>query len=89
MPDGGSAGDNGNSRDYRYKIKVDNGDYVNVGNITDRYSDFGLTNLTVRWTNQSVARVTVSANAESITLHSLNNGYAIWVYGLRLVRVNA
>ena len=84
---GGSASDNGNSRDYRYKIKVDNGDYVNVGNITDRYSDFGLTNLTVRWTNQSVARVTVSANAESITLHSLNNGYAIWVYGLRLVRV--
>ena len=87
---GDSASNNGGgSRDYRYKVKIDSGDYVHLGNDTERYSDFGINNTATNWSSRVVAQVTVSNGAATITLHNMQNGYAVWVFGLRLVRVTA
>ena len=86
---GDSAGNNGNSRDYRYKIQIDESEqYINVGNDTERYSDFGLSSSANNWTTKAVATITITeSGATTITLHNMNNGYAIWVFGMRLVKV--
>ena len=89
---GDTAGNNGNgSRDYRYKITVDSGTAVNVGGNTaaDTYSAYGLSYASRAVTNKPVARITVANGAASLTLHNMENGYAIWVYGMRLVAVAA
>lgn len=89
---GDTAANNGNgSQDYRYKVKVDSGDYVNIGGNTaaDKYSAYGLNETTPAWTTKAVARITVANGAASITIHNENNGYAIWVYGARLLSVAA
>ena len=93
IANGDDANKNGSTAelqsDYRYKIKVDSGDYIHIGDNINRYSDFGINNSAVNWSNRPVAQIAVSNVTTSITLHSMNNGYAIWVFGLRLVRVTA
>ena len=39
------------------------------------------------WTNVAMAKIMVPDNAEEFTMTNVNNGYSIWVYALRLVRV--
>ena len=92
---GDSASNNGNSTDFRYKVKVDGGEYVNLGSATDeeldQFSDFGLEDTTgaAKWTTKPVARITVAEGATSITIHNMNNGYAIWIFAARLMKVAA
>ena len=86
---GNNGGTDELAHDYKYKIKIDNGDYANLGNATDNYSQYGLAENTANWTSRALVRITISAGATSITVHNMNNGYSIWVYGLRLVRVTA
>lgn len=87
VANGGSASDNGNSTDYKYKVKVGDGEYTPIGNDVDNYAATGLNENTPAWTNKAMARITVPAGATSLTIHNMNNGYAIWVYGARLVKV--
>ena len=93
---GDSASNNGSgSTDFRYKVKIDDAvDYLaDFGSATDseldQYSDFGLSNAARAWTTKPVARITIAAGATSITIHNMNNGYAIWIYGMRLMSVAA
>ena len=89
---GDSASNNGNgSRDYRYKISVDDGTAVNVGGNTaaDKYSAYGLSYAARAWTTKPVAQITVANGAASLKIHNENNGYAIWIYGVRLLTVTA
>ena len=88
---GDSASNNGNSTDFRYKVKVDSGEFVNIGSADDanldQFSDFGLSNAGgAVWTNKPVAQLTIAAGAASLTIHNMDNGYSIWIYGARLIR---
>ena len=91
-----SAGNNGNgSTDFRYKVKVDvgetEGEFVAVGSADDtaldQYSDVGLSDSATAWTTKALARITVPEGATKLTLHNMNNGYAIWVFGVRVLKV--
>ena len=93
---GGSANDNGNSRDFRYKAFVgednENAVKVDFGSATDtaldQYSDFGLSYAGgATWTNKPVARITIAADSTTFTIQNMNNGYSIWIYGVRLMPV--
>ena len=87
---GGSVNDNGGttgSTEYKYKLKIDSGSYVNLGNDEDNYAATGINENTKAWTNKALATVMISGDATSLTIHNMNNGYAIWVYSVRLVKV--
>lgn len=91
IANGDQAGNNGSTAalqgDYKYKVKIDSGEYVNLGNDTDNYAAVGLAEDAKHWTNKALATVMISGDATSLTVHNMNNGYALWVYGVRLVRV--
>ena len=95
IANGDRASNNGSTAElqgeHRYKIKVDDGTYTNIGEVTAKYSDYGWEedNGACNWSNKPVATITVAAGATSITVHNMNNGYAIWVFGLRLVKAAA
>ena len=91
-----SAKNNGNgSTDFRYKVKVDvgetEGEFVALGSADDtaldQYSDVGLSDSATAWTTKALARITVPEGATKLTLHNMNNGYAIWVFGVRVLKV--
>ena len=86
---GDSAGNNGNAEAnadaYRYKITVGE-TTVNVGLADTKYETAGITSAG-GWTSVAVATITIPAEATTLTLANQNNGYAIWVYGLRLVQI--
>ena len=86
---GDSEGNNGGSalcNEYKYKVKVDSGEYVNLGGATQTYGDVGLSDSEAKWTSK-LATITVGAGATSITVHNMNNGYSLWVFAIRLVKV--
>ena len=91
IANGDKASNNGNTAalqaDYKYKVKIDSGEYVNLGNDTDNYAAVGLAEDAKHWTNKALATVMISGDATSLTVHNMDNGYALWVYGVRLVRV--
>ena len=95
IANGDRASNNGSTAElqaeHRYKIKVDDGTYVNLGSTTAKYSDYGFEedNGACNWSNAPLAQIVVANGATSITVHNMNNGYAIWVFALRLVRVTA
>ena len=77
-----------------YKVKVDDGEFVNIGSKDnkdlDQFSDFGLSNAGgAVWTNKPVAQITIADGAASLTIHNMDNGYSIWIYGARLIRAAA
>ncbi|MCF0112586.1 MAG: hypothetical protein HUJ60_01240 [Bacilli bacterium] len=87
MDHGDSAGNNGNgNRDWRYNIKVDDGDAENIAS-EKKYSECGLNENTPAWTTVAMAKIMIGEGASTITLHNNNNGYAIWIYAVRLVRI--
>lgn len=71
----------------RYNFKVDAGDAVDC--ICDKtYEASGLKGAEGGgWTNVAMAKVMIGDGAASFTMTNNNNGYSIWVYALRLVRV--
>ncbi len=82
-------GHNGNPYNpaARYNFKVDAGDAVDC--ICDKtYEESGLTGAEGGgWTNVAMAKVMVPEGSATFTMTNVNNGYSIWIYGLRLVRV--
>ncbi|MCR5693241.1 MAG: hypothetical protein K6G74_04705 [Bacilli bacterium] len=88
---GDKASNNGGTAelqsDYKYKVKVDNGAYENLGNAEDNYAATGINETTKAWTTKALANIMINEGAETLTIHNMNNGYAIWVYAVRLVRV--
>ncbi len=71
----------------RYNFKVDAGDAVDC--ICDKtYEDSGLTGAEGGgWTNVAMAKVMVPEGSATFTMTNVNNGYSLWIYALRLVRV--
>ena len=92
MSNGGKASENGGATAgadaYRYKIAVGDGNAVNVGIANGTYSGAGLGSTNAAWTSVSVAEITVGTNASTITLSNMENGFAIWVYGVCLVKLS-
>ena len=91
IANGDSATNNGSTAalqaDYKYKIKVDDGAYINLGNDTDNYDASGLNDSSAAWTNKALARITVAEGNSQFTIHNMDNGYSIWVFAVRLVKV--
>lgn len=88
---GDKASNNGSTaelqNDYKYKIKVDDGAYVNLGPADKSYGDTGLSESAAGWTSVALAQINIAAGAKTITVHNMDNGYSIWVFGIRLVKV--
>ncbi len=88
---GDRASNNGSTAelqsDYKYKVKVDDGAYENLGNDQDNYAATGINETSKAWTNKALATIMINEGAETLTVHNMNNGYAIWVYAVRLVRI--
>lgn len=93
IENGGKASDNGSTpelqAEYKYKIKVGDGEYVNLGNNVDNYAATGLGESAAAWTTKALATITIEDGATTITVHNMDNGYSIWVYGIRLMKVAA
>ena len=72
----------------RYSVKVDSADPVDLAS-EKTYADCGLLEAKDDggWTNVAMAKVMIGDGAASFTMTNNNNGYSIWVYALRLVRV--
>jgi len=72
----------------RYSVKVDSADAVDLAS-EKTYADCGLLEAKDDggWTNVAMAKVMIGDGAASFTMTNNNNGYSIWVYALRLVRV--
>jgi hypothetical protein len=91
MNHGGVASENGGAAKgddaYRFKIAVGDGQFVNVGLADKTYSDAGLGSTDAAWTTVALAEITVDATAQTVTLKNMKNGFAMWIYGLRLVKI--
>ena len=91
IANGDRASNNGSTAeqqaDYRYKVKIDNGEYTPIANDTERYSDFGMSAAAAAWTSKPVAVLTIAEGAASLTISNMNNGYSIWIYAARLLPV--
>ncbi|MCQ2772644.1 MAG: hypothetical protein MJ238_05180 [Bacilli bacterium] len=91
IANGDKASNNGSTEalqnDYKYKVKVDDGEYVNLGASEDNYAAAGLNENTPEWTTKALAQIDIAAGAKTLTVHNMDNGYSIWVYGIRLVKV--
>ena len=85
-------GNNKTGNDYnpaaRYKVGIDALETVDFAS-EKTYADCGLVEAKDdgAWTNVSLAKVMVPEGSTSFTITSNNNGYAIWIYAVRIVRV--
>lgn len=92
IANGGSAANNGNSTDYKYKITTTYGqpdesaEWINLGNDEDNYAATGLNENTPAWTNKPLATIQFDGVADHLTIKNMNSGYSIWVYAVRLVK---
>ncbi len=87
---GDTEGNNGGSelcKLYKYTVAVDDAAAINMGNDEDNYAATGLSDKAANWTTKSLATVTIAAGAKTLTIHNNNNGYSIWVFAARLVKV--
>ena len=86
-----SSGNNGNASAgdiaYRYTLKVGEEAAVNVGLADTTYQAAGINSSAANWTSVAVATINVPADSTTLTLANAGNGYAIYVFGLRLVQV--
>ncbi|MCQ2797139.1 MAG: hypothetical protein MJ241_01600 [Bacilli bacterium] len=91
IKNGDKASNNGNTAelqaDYKYKVKVDDGAYVNLGNDVDNYAATGLKDNEFAWTTKALATIDIAAGAKTLTIHNMDNGYSIWVNTARLVKI--
>ena len=87
--DSATSTNNGNPYNpaARYNFKVDAGEAVDC--ICDKtYEASGLKGQEGGgWTNVAMAKIMIAKGSASFTMTNVNNGYSIWVYALRLVRV--
>ena len=74
----------------RYKVSIDSADAVDFAS-EKTYADCGLIEAKDDggWTNVSLAKVMIPEGATSFKITNSNNGYAIWVYAVRIVRVGS
>ena len=85
-----SQGNNGNPYNpgARYSIKIDT---TAAGDLASdkTYADCGMVEAKDDggWTNVAMAKVMIPEGSTSFTLLNNNNGYSIWVYAVRIVRV--
>ena len=71
----------------RYKVGIDSAETVDLAS-NDTYADCGLAgDANGGWTKASMAKVMIPEGAAEFTMTSNDNGYAIWVFAVRLVRV--
>lgn len=87
---GDTKGNNGGDElylEYKYKVKIDSGEYTNLGDATNNYASYGIQENKAGWTNKALARIEIGADAATLTIHNMNNGYALWVLGVRLIKV--
>lgn len=87
--EGGQVSENGGvegSKLYRFVINVDEEEAINVGHETEKYSDFGLSTKRA-WTTKPVANLEIGSGASTLTLKNNKNGYSMYIFGLRLVKV--
>lgn len=71
----------------RYNFKVDSGTAVDCLS-EKKYSEDGLTkDADGGWTTSAMAKIMIAKGSASFTMKNENNGYSIWVFAIRLVRV--
>ncbi len=72
----------------RYSVQIDTNDAVDLAS-EKTYADCGMVQAKDdgAWTNVAMAKVMVPEGSTSFTLKNNNNGYSIWVYAVRIVRV--
>ena len=72
----------------RYSVQIDTNDPVDLAS-EKTYADCGMVQAKDDggWTNVAMAKVMVPEGSTSFTLKNNNNGYSIWVYAVRIVRV--
>ena len=72
----------------RYSVQIDTNDPVDLAS-EKTYADCGMVEAKDdgAWTNVAMAKVMVPEGSLSFTLKNNNNGYSIWVYAVRIVRV--
>ena len=79
-------------REYKYKIAAHGQDstpnYINVGNDTDNYADTGIGENEPAWTTKALCTIPVNGSDTTLTLHNMKNGYSLWIYSVRLVKVS-
>ena len=78
-----------NPRPTIRKIKVGDGEYVDLGDTADNYEAAGLSDSAAKWTTKALAKIVVPEGATTVTVHNMNNGHSIWVFALRLMKVVA
>lgn len=72
---------------YKYTVKVGEGEAINMGGEFDNFAASGLTDKGANWTNVSLAIVTIAEGDTTLTIHNNNNGYSIWVFAAKLVKI--
>ena len=72
----------------RYNVKIDSETAVDFAS-DKTYADCGMVEAKDdgAWTSVALAKVMVPDGSKSLTITNNNNGYAIWVYAVRIVRV--
>ena len=72
----------------RYSVKIDSNDPVDLAS-DKTYANCGMVEAKDdgAWTNVAMAKVMIPEGSTSFTMTNNNNGYSIWVYALRIVRV--
>lgn len=98
VANGDTASNNGATAElqaeYKYKVAVGTGaegeelNFINLGNDTDTYAATGLAENAANWTNKALATIPLNSSAATLTIKNMNNGYALWVFGVRLVKVS-
>ncbi|MCQ2799319.1 MAG: hypothetical protein MJ228_00965 [Bacilli bacterium] len=95
--DGTNVNNNGGTAElaseYKYKIAIGTGaeeeelNWVGLGAV-ESYSAAGISESKAAWTTKALATIPVNNGAATLTIKNMNNGYSIWVYGVRLVKVS-
>ena len=90
VANGDTEGNNGGAelcQLYKYTVKVGDGEAVNLGGATETYADVGLSESAANDTKVSLAIITIPEGATTLTIHNNNNGYSIWVFAAKLVKL--
>lgn len=96
--DGSNVSSNGGTAelasDYKYKIaahgELEEGaepNYIGLGAV-ETYASTGIEENAAKWTNKALATIPVNTGDTTLTIHNMNNGYSIWIYSVRLVKVS-
>jgi len=90
------------AREYKYKIAIgeapaaaaegeeapaDTRTWVGLGGEYS-YASTGIGETAAAWTTQALATIPVNSGSTALTIKNMDNGYSIWIYGVRLVKVS-